>query len=134
MVWFLSRKWTLLSLLLLVPAGLATKQYHGPIRFWVNNSLGGVFYVIFWSLLLSLVAPRLRVLQNVVIVFAATCAVELLQLWHPPVLENFRHTIPGALLLGTTFTWSDFPHYATGALLALVFLPVLSRLERNVGS
>lgn len=47
--------------------------------------------------------------------FAFACGVEFLQLWHMPLLEAIRRTLPGRLLLGTTFNWGDFPPYAAGA-------------------
>lgn len=125
------RKWTLLVVLLLVPLGFATKWYNGPAAFWVNNSLGGVLYVVFWSLLLSVGMPRIRFGLNVVVVFTVTSVVELLQLWHPPVLQLVRGHFLGATLLGTCFSWSDFPHYAIGALMAFALLNAVSGLEKR---
>jgi hypothetical protein len=52
-----------------------------------------------------------------VAVFAVTCALEVLQLWHPAPLEAVRGTFLGRTLLGTTFVWWDFPHYALGCAL-----------------
>jgi hypothetical protein len=42
------RAWTDASLLVTVPVGVYTKFHQGPAADWVNNSLGGVFYEIFW--------------------------------------------------------------------------------------
>ena len=44
-------RWAGLALVGLVPLGLYTKVYAGPVTAWVNNSLDGVFYVLFWCLL-----------------------------------------------------------------------------------
>jgi hypothetical protein len=41
------------------------------------------------------------------VVLAATCCLEFLQLWHPPLLETLRSHFLGATILGTTFEWSD---------------------------
>ena len=41
------RRWTGLVLVGLMPLGLYTKVYAGLAAAWVNNSLGGVFYVLF---------------------------------------------------------------------------------------
>ncbi|ODS34777.1 MAG: hypothetical protein SCARUB_00037 [Candidatus Scalindua rubra] len=49
-------------------------------------------------------------------VLGITCFLEFLQLWHPPFLESIRSTFIGSVLIGTTFTWWDFPHYALVAL------------------
>ncbi len=89
----------LASVLLLTPLGLATKAYDGPGSWWVQDYLGGVIYVMFW----------------IAAVLAVTCLLEVLQLWQPPLLQQVRGTFAGRALLGTTFVWWDFPHYAAGA-------------------
>lgn len=109
------RRWV--SLLILVPAGFYTKFYQGPAAGWVHDSLGGVFYVIFWCLLASLLRPRWKPHRIAAGVLAATCALEFLQLWHPPFLEFLRSYFLGAAILGTTFDWMDFPYYFAGAIL-----------------
>ncbi len=50
--------WTVASLLIIVPLGLYSKFYSGPAANWVNNSLGGVFYEVFWCLLIFLFADK----------------------------------------------------------------------------
>jgi Flp pilus assembly protein TadB len=39
---------------------------------------------------------------------------EFLQLWHPSFLEFLRSNFIGRTILGTSFTWSDFPYYLVG--------------------
>jgi hypothetical protein len=99
----------------LVPAGLATKLYAGPLQSWVANSLGGVLYEVFWCLAVLAVAPGADGKRVGAGVFAVTSLLEVLQLWHPPWLQAIRGTFPGAALLGTTFVWSDFAYYAAGS-------------------
>lgn len=112
------RRCTLVILAGLVPSGLLTKYYRGYGEEWVNHSLGGVLYVIFWVLFFSLLFPRVSHWKIALYVFLATSAVELLQLWHPPWLEAIRANPIGVTLLGNSFTWLDFPHYLVGSLLA----------------
>jgi hypothetical protein len=119
------KKWTLLAIVLIVPLGLYTKIYNGPAFNWVNNSLGGVLYVIFWSLLFSLLAARSKSWKIVGLVFLSTCAIEFLQLWHPPFLETIRSTFTGATLFGNSFSWMDMVHYLIGALASLGLLKIL---------
>jgi hypothetical protein len=109
------RRWTGLALVSLVPLGLYTKVYAGPAAAWVNNSLGGVFYVLFWCLLLFWLQSGLRPGRVALAVLAVTCLLEFLQRWHPPWLEGLRSFWLGQILLGTTFAWSDFPYYFIGA-------------------
>jgi hypothetical protein len=119
------KKWALLAIVLIVPLGLYTKIYNGPAFNWVNNSLGGVLYVIFWSLLFSLLAARSKSWKIVGLVFLSTSAIEFLQLWHPPFLETIRSTFIGATLFGNSFSWMDMVHYIIGALASLGLLKIL---------
>ncbi len=41
------RLFALFSIAVVVPLGFGLKFYPGPVRGWVNNSLGGVAYEIF---------------------------------------------------------------------------------------
>jgi hypothetical protein len=121
---------TCLSIAVLTPLGFYSKFYHGPAQTWVNNSLGGAFYVIFWCLLVYLFLPRARPLSIAAGVLAATCALETLQLWHPSFLERLRDHFLGATILGTYFTWSDFPYYFLGAVAGWAWM---AAIQRRVG-
>ena len=123
------RAWTSASLLVTVLVGVYTKFYQGPAADWVNNSLGGVFYEIFWCLLVFLIVPRARAWLIALAVVLVTCTLEVMQLWHPAVLTYVRGYFLGAALLGTTFSWSDFPYYFVGS--AIGWLWILS-LQNNV--
>jgi hypothetical protein len=110
-----TRAWTAASLLLIIPLGLASKFYGGPAANWVNNALSGAFYEIFWCLFVFLWAPRSRPLRIAVLVLSITCALEFLQLWHPPLLEAVRRNFFGRALIGSDFAWGDFPYYFLGS-------------------
>jgi hypothetical protein len=111
------RRRLLVLLAFVVPLGFATKAYRGPLQVWVNDSLGGVWYEVFWCLVAAFAFPRSRPGRIAVWVFFATGVLETLQLWHPAFLETIRSTVIGRTLIGTSFAWSDFPHYAAGCLL-----------------
>jgi hypothetical protein len=105
-------------LFILIPIGLGSKFYQGIFQNWINNSLGGILYVIAWVTLVLLIQPRFNPIWVAVWVFLATAFLEILQLWHPPFLEAIRSTLMGRLLLGTTFVFSDFIYYAIGCILS----------------
>lgn len=129
----LARRRAVLSLLVITPLGFLCKWYVGPAQNWVNNYAVGVPYELFWCLLLFLCAPRReRVAPVVTGVLLATGVLEALQLWHPPLLELVRSTFLGRALLGTTFSWWDYPHYVLGCVLAYVWmLAILPRAART---
>lgn len=112
----------LLSLGLIVPFGLFTKFYQGPGQRWLNDSFGGIPYEIFWILLVAWIWPRGKPVAIALGVFGVTVGLEFLQLWHPAWLQAIRATLPGRLMLGHAFTWSDFPYYAMGCVLGGLWL------------
>jgi hypothetical protein len=124
--WIANRYGTLASIVVIVPVGFYSKLYRGPGAHWVNDSLGGVFYVIFWCLVAFLVWPGRRPSIVASLVLAVTCGLEFLQLWHPALLEALRSHFLGAAVLGTTFTWTDFPYYFAGAALGWIWLKRLA--------
>ena len=119
------RAWTLASLLVVVPIGFYSKLYTGPGANWVNNSLSGVLYVIFWCLIIFLFVPDAKPGIIALAVLTVTCVLEFAQLWHPPILEWARSSFIGLALLGNCFTWSDFPYYVLGCGIGWLFMKVL---------
>ena len=108
----------LLLIILIVPLGFACKFYTGPGSLWVQNSLGGVFYEIFWCLIAALfLINKSSPVRIAVWVFVITSILEVMQLWHPSFLEWIRDTFIGRTLIGTSFVWSDFLYYIIGCII-----------------
>ena len=112
----------LLSFAFLVTVGFYTKHFQSAAAPWIKASLGGTFYDIFWCLLAGLLLPQAKPRTIAAWVLAATCAIEFLQLWHPPALQAVRATFIGATILGSWFAWSDFPYYFLGSALGWLWL------------
>ncbi len=113
---------TLIIILIVIPIGFYSKFYKGIYANWVNNSLGGIFYEIFWILLIYLFFTRLKTVYIALIVLLATCALEFLQLWHPPFLQILRSNFIGVTILGNSFVWNDFPYYFIGSFLGWMLI------------
>ena len=113
-----SRPPTRLSLLvclaIVTPLGFASKFTPGPGAWWFNDYAGGLLYEVFWVLVVMLVRPTLPVVRVAWVVFGVTSALEFLQLWDPPPLAAIRRSFLSRTLIGTTFGWWDFVHYAAG--------------------
>lgn len=124
---------TILSLIVLVVAGFFSKFYEGPAEDWANDSLAGMFYVVFWCVFISLFFPRVRPFKIAFAVLAVTCFLECLQLWHPIILERMREPFVGRALLGTSFVWSDFPYYFIGSAIGWLWVTWLRRVEARLG-
>ncbi len=108
----------ILTLAVLVPLGLYSKVYQGPMVNWISNQLVGIWYVMAWCLGVAFCWPRFAAWKNALVVFLVTCMLEVLQLseWYP--LEWARSFWAGRILLGTSFIWMDFVYYTVGALIA----------------
>ena len=91
----------------------------------MRDATGGVAYVVFWILVVALIRPRASAFKVTIAVLTIACILEFLQQWHPAWLEAIRRTFLGRVLLGTTFDWTDFPHYFIGAGLGWVSLRIL---------
>ena len=124
-------RWTLLSLLIIIPVGFSSKFYKGPAALWVNDSLSGVFYEIFWCLLIFLFLPQALPEIIALSVLVLTCFLEFLQLWHPPFLEYLRSFFVGRTILGATFAWTDFSYYFLGSGIGWFCLRQLRNLDKG---
>jgi len=125
------RTWTVILLLIITPLGFYTKYYSGPAAAWVNDSLGGVFYEIFWCLLVFLFFMNAKAWVIATSVFIVTSFLEVLQLWHPEFLEFIRSYFIGRTLLGTSLNLYDFIYYFVGSLIGYLILSRLQKLNRK---
>jgi hypothetical protein len=116
-----------ISLAVIIPFGFLTKTYRGPLQAWVEGSLGGVLYEMFWIWLVSFFFPRWRTWIIVVSVLAVTSILEAGQLWHPPFLVSVRRSFIGRTLIGTSFAWLDFPHYVIGCAIGAAWIGRLKK-------
>lgn len=127
------RFFTLICICMITPLGFYTKFYQGLGADWVNNSLGGVLYVIFWCLVVFLIYPKGKPLPIALSVLAVTSILEILQLWHPAFLEICRKTFLGQTILGNSFCGDDFLYYIVGALAGWLWLRKLKYLQITYG-
>lgn len=72
--------------------------------------------------MIAFVWPQLRPIAIALLVFVITCVVEVFQLWQPAWLQAIRATLPGRLILGNTFTGSDFLYYGIGCVIGWCWL------------
>lgn len=112
-----------------VPIGYWVR-FHGPGPEGLNDALGSVAYEWFWIALFWGCFPGRSAFRISLAVLLATCGLEFLQLWQPTFLQALRATIPGRLVLGNTFSWTDFPPYIVGSVLGYVWVQGLSKTLR----
>ncbi|MBN1154161.1 DUF2809 domain-containing protein [candidate division KSB1 bacterium] len=115
------------SLIVLIPVGFYSKFYNGPLALWVNNSLGGLFYVVFWIFLFCLIFPRVNKNYIILWVVFVTCILEFSQLCHAPILEWIRSCFIGRTLIGNSFHWNDMLYYVLGGLVCWIWINLMER-------
>lgn len=127
---FQTHRWTLISILIITPVGFYSKYYQGPANTWVNNSLGGLFYEIFWCLVIFLFLSRVPPHKIALSVLVVTCALEFLQLWHPAFLEVIRSNLIGRTIIGTSFILTDFLYYIAGSIMGWWWIKLLKEHQK----
>lgn len=118
-------------LVILVPIGLLTKLYSGLGREFINNYLGGVFYVIFFIVLTSLIFPKTTLLKISLIIFCITCLLEFSQLIQISFLNSLREYFIIRALIGSVFNVFDFIFYFIGALIGFATLTLINKILTN---
>ena len=123
---------SLVSMLIIIPLGFYLKFYPGYGREWLNNYAAGILYEIFWCLFFFLAIPRQKAVISIPLwVFGITCLLEFIQLIKTPILQAIQSTFMGKILLGTTFSWWDFPHYLIGCVIGWLWLRQIWLISRN---
>jgi glycopeptide antibiotics resistance protein len=125
---FKCRLLLLTHLIILVPLGYIVRFSKGFGPAWLNDALGGIAYEIFWIVFVLFLVPTVSIAKTAIGVCLATCAIEFLQLWQPPWLQEIRATLPGRLVLGNSFTLTDFPVYFLGSFAGWIWMRSLYKL------
>ncbi len=114
----------IILIIIIIPLGLLSKEYQGIGANWINDFSGDILYEVFWCLFVSLFFRNSRQVINKIAmsVFLITCIIEISQLWQTGFLRWIRSYTIGKLLLGTTFSWLDFPHYLLGCFVGWLLL------------
>ena len=99
--------------------GLASRSKSVPWPPFFAAYAGDTLWALLVFLLLRFVAPARPVLHVAGAALAFSFAVEFSQLYQAPWLNAVRRTLPGRLVLGAGFLWSDLVCYTVGVLAGL---------------
>jgi hypothetical protein len=117
-----SRVLKIILLILVFITALYSKEYRGEFQTIINNSIGGILYVLFGSLAFSLLLPRLKPWWPVLMALAGTCVLEFIQYFQFPYMVALTQDKTFAFLFGVSFNPVDFVYYAIGAGISMVLL------------
>jgi hypothetical protein len=74
-----------------------------------------------WALMvffgMGFLFPRIPTLFSFLLALGFSWAVEFSQIYHAPWIDAIRVTLPGRLILGSTFAWPDLVAYLGGTAL-----------------
>ena len=107
------------ALVLVVAAGLGSRVFGRDLPAFVAAYAGDTLYATMVFVLFSIAAPRWSTARVGVAALATSCAIEVSQLYHAPWIDAIRATLPGALVLGYGFLWSDLACYVAGVALGV---------------
>ena len=103
-----------IALVLVIAAGLGSRMFGNSLPALVATYAGDTLYATMVFVGLAIVAPRWSTARLAVTALACSCAIEVSQLYHAPWIDAIRRTLPGALVLGYGFLWSDLACYVAG--------------------
>ena len=103
-----------IALAVVVAAGLGSRVFGPWLPAVVATYAGDTLYATMVFVGLGILAPRWSTTRLAVTALACSCAIETSQLYHAPWIDAIRDTLPGALVLGYGFLWSDVACYAAG--------------------
>lgn len=127
-----SRSVYALLLVLTVAAGLGSRRYGAHLPPFVAAYAGDTLWALSVFLIVALLAPRRPTVWIAAVALALSYADEFSQLYRALWLDAVRATMPGALLLGHGFLWSDLACYTAGVAVGAgaELLALRSRPER----
>ncbi|MHA3787806.1 ribosomal maturation YjgA family protein [Flavobacterium hauense] len=91
----------------------------------VNLYLGDILYAFMMFYIVSFFTVNKSRNTRAVIALAICYCIELLQLYQAGWINTLRQTLPGKLVLGSGFLWSDLLAYSIGVAMAFIFEKIM---------
>ncbi len=79
--------------------------------------LGDALYALMLYFLLAFLFPKLSCVQTMIISISICFSIEVSQLYQANWMQELRATLPGRLILGHGFLWSDLIAYIIGGII-----------------
>jgi hypothetical protein len=100
--------------LAVIATGLLWRADFMPLPQWLSNYGGDALWALMVFVGLGFLLPRKPTGMIALLALVFSWGVECSQLYHAPWIDSIRATIPGRLVLGSTFHWPDLAAYAVG--------------------
>ncbi len=104
-------------MILTVALGLASRKFSSQLPLFIAAFAGDTLWAANVVFLARFIYPNLPIKKTAVYAAVFSLVIELSQLYQGEWILALRRTLPGALILGHGFLWSDLVCYAVGVLL-----------------
>lgn len=115
-----------------IAVGLAVHWRATALSLAVRDVLGDALWAMMVAWWIGALAPEMRPGSRAGLALALCWAVEFSQLYHTPVVDAWRGTTMGHLVLGSGFDPRDLVAYAIGVLTALMLEQSIRRSRHHV--
>jgi len=95
-------------------SGLLVRLWRSCFPEWINLWLGDALYAIMMYWVVALFSTYSHPKHKAAVALAVCFCIELLQLYQAAWINTIRATLPGKLILGSGFLWSDLVAYTVG--------------------
>lgn len=102
-----------------IALGLALRLARLGLPYPVIKYGGSMLWALMIYWIVSFLRPRWSLLRCALASTTLAFGVELFKLYHEPLLDAFRLTLPGAILLGRVFSASDLIAYGVAMTLGV---------------
>lgn len=100
--------------LVVIALGLLARAGKDWLPDYINLYLGDALYAVMMFYIYSFILPGSKMLYRAGYALITCFSIEFLQLCDAPCIVAARATLPGRLILGQGFLWSDLAAYITG--------------------
>lgn len=107
-------------ILITICLGLAVRTLSRHFYYVVNLYLGDILYAFMIFYIVSFIVYKKSVLFRGLTALAICFIIEISQLYQSPLADSVRATLPGRLILGSGFLYSDLLAYFLGVSAAVV--------------
>ena len=129
------RRWLTAAAGLVIATGLTSRSAAPALPQFVASYAGDTLWASLVFLILAMAMPNFRAPALAAIACAIAFSVELLQLYQASWLNALRDTLPGRLVLGQGFLFSDLLCYTIGiASTAIIFQLITERHLRDAAT
>ncbi|MEI6821951.1 MAG: DUF2809 domain-containing protein [Bacteroidota bacterium] len=115
--------------IVVVIIGLASRKVPSHLPLILSKYPGDVLWAIMVFFVVGFLFTTITTKKAAIISLLFSFLIETSQLYHAPWIDTIRHTILGALILGSGFSWYDMCCYVVGVSMGFLFEKYLIKIH-----